>query len=586
MSVAKVLRLDEYRGRRTHRLRLSSALHRVDAHRHAVLQHLVRIADLAGADRVATVWVDEYGAGLIHPHVVFDQVSDRPRRDFSSAPLRAAWELGVPSAYDQPAAPGAVLPAQLAVSLGSDGTRAWFVVAESLFARPMLGADVRSRILFLAGECAALVLHRDLDLVTGDGSTGAAGAFAGSHILEDLEGREADEGESSRIAHRFLVGRLVRSLVEEGLAVAPDRIAEQVRRARKELQAYRTSEDPQGEVERWHRVLDAMERRGHEELASELVGLGDSVEAQGHARGALELYHCAYEVAAALGAYRQAADAARLSGRLLRRQARWEEARKWFEVTREIADVTGLPDVAARALVGLGGIRREMGNLPGARECFHDGLAVAEASGVAEVIGLTHHALLGLEQQVGDLERALEHGWLALASYETDVGRTRCMAGLAGALIDYGDLEAAEDAWSLVVTTAADAYYVMYAHDALGHLCALRGDADGFADHASRCDAMGWEGGPASAKAEILYHRGLSYRALGQLDQAAEWLRRAVRFAEQNRYSRILFKAEEALETLAGRGTDDRTHTQAPAAPREVRDGLRAMRQELAAAGA
>lgn len=590
MSVAKVLRLDEYRDRRTHRLRLAEALHRIEPLRHALFSHLVEIADLTGADRVATVWVDEYGSGLIHPHVVLDQLFDRPRRHFATEPLHEAWELGVPAAHDRLAHGGTSVPTTLSVALGSDGTRAWFVVADSMFARPMLDRGVRDRVMFLAGECASVVLHRDLDASARRGAASQASNFAGWPILEDLEGREDDEVTSTRIARRFVVGRLVRMLVDDDLAVAHERMADQVRRARGELLGADTSADARGldEVVRCQRVLDALEAGSHEMLAAELVELGDVVEAQGHTQGALEIYRCAYAIAAGVGAVRPAVDAARLTGRVLRRQALWNEARGWFEATRAIAEAAGLPDVAAMALVGLGGIKKELGSLPAARETFEAALTVAERSGDRDTIALVHHGLLGVEQALGNVAQGLRHGWLAVATYASEEGRTRCMASIAAALLELGDHEAAEDAWSLVAHTTSEKYYLVYAHDALGHLSALKGDREGFARHAHRCDALGWESALPAAKAEILLFRGLSHRALGELEEAREWLSRAVRFAEDHSFNQTLFKAEAALgglEREVGLAASPATPA-APAAPREVREGLRAMRRELVGAGA
>ncbi len=584
MSVAKVLRLDEYRDRRTHRLRLAEVLHRVEPQRHAVFSHLAQIASLSGADRVATVWVDEYGTGLIHPHVVLDQLSDRPRRRFAVEPLREAWELGVPSAHDRPSASGSPGPATFAVSLGSDGTRAWFIVAESMLPRPALAPAVRDRIMFLAGECASVVLHRDLGVhLRQRREHGAATGFAGWPILEDMEGREDDEVVSARIARRFVVGRLARMLLDDELVADPERLAEQVRRARTELVARElTSEE---ETVTCHRVLDALADGRFEELAGELVQLGDKVEGQGHLQGALELYRCAYGIALALGAVGPAVDAARLTGRLLRRQAAWDEARFWFEVTREIADVVGLPDVAARALVGLGGIRKETGNLPGARDAFNVALGAAEQSGDHDTIALVHHGLLGIEQAFGNVAKGLEHGWLAVATYRDEEARTRCMASIAAALTELGDREAAEDAWSLVAHSSREVYYLVYAHDALGHLHALKGDGEGFRRHSSRADALGWEAELPAAKAEILFHRGLSHQALGNDEAARHYLSRALEFAESHGYSQVLFKAERALESLARAAAEPKTTTTTPAAPPEVREGLRAMRRELVGAG-
>lgn len=579
MSVAKVLRLDEYRDRRTQRLHLVEALYRRDPNRRAVLAHLAEIADLSGGDRVAAVWLEEYGEGLVHPHVVLDLSSERPRRTFSPDSLREAWELGVPGVREH-AVLSAAKPAAttLAISLGSDGARTWFIVAEAVRGRATLDARARERVMFLAGECAAIVLHRELDLAAAGAPTPRS-AFPGWQILEDLEGREGDEAESRRIAQRFIVGRLARMLVEDDLALPLDRARERVRRAREELDRQLPTDDP--EVQGWNRVLSALERGCHEELASALVGLGDTVEARGHGHGALELYRCAYEIAAAIGEARSAVDAARLAGRLLRRRAEWDEARSWFETAHGIAAAAGMHDLAAKAFVGLAGIKKETGNLPAAREGLRHALALAEASGDPGTIALVHHAFLGVEQVAGNLEEALKHGWLAAATYPSEDEKLRCLASLAGTLADYGDREAAEDAWSVVAVTAKDTYYRVFAHDALAYLGALRGDPEAFRRHARACDLLGWENGPHSAKAEILYYRGLSYRALGQHKLAKEWLERAVAFAEEYRFGRILILAEEALKTSA-RHTAPQTTAPAPSAPREVREGLRAMRRELA----
>jgi tetratricopeptide (TPR) repeat protein len=585
MSVAKVLRLDEYRDRRTHRLRLVEALHRVEPLRHAVLAHLVQIADLSGADRVATVWVDEYGSGLIHPHVVLDLLCDRPRRHFSPEPLHEAWELGVPSALDRPPASVGSIPSTFAVALGSDGTRAWFVIADSVLARPRLDSHVRDRIMFLAGECASVVLHRDLDTGAPTGFAGMPSSFVGWPILEDLEGREDDEVASGRIARRFIVGRLVRMLVDDDLTVAPERAADQVRRARSELLGVDAASDEQEEAARWQSVLDAFESGSYEALATELVELGDLVEAQGHAHGALEIYRCAYGIAARVGAPRVAIDAARYAGRVERRRAEWDEARHWFDSVYQIAEAAGFSDLAAHALVGLAGVKKETGNLPAARETFRRALVSAEASGNRDAVALVHHGLLGLEQVAGNLLSGLQHGWLAVANYQEERGRMRCLASLAGALADYGDREAAEDAWTVVAQSSREAYYRIYAHDALAYLAALRGDSKSFEFHASKCDDLDWESGPRAAKAEILYYRGLGYRALGEQACAEDWLRRAVAFAEEHKFGRVLFLAEEALRADAGRVPAPET-THAPAAPQELREGLRAMRQEVVTAGA
>ncbi len=582
MPVADVLRLQEYRDRRSTRLRLAQALHRGDARKHQVFEHLVEIVDLAGADRAAGVWVDEHGSPLIHPYVVVDQLSSRPRRAFAYEPLVEAWQLGIPGARDRPAEPAASVPATFAVALGSDGTRAWFVVADSIMPRPMVPGDVRDRIMFLAGECASVVLHRDLDATASTSEAMSSARFAGWDILADLEGRETNEAESRRIAQRFVVARLVRMHLDDELAAPGERTTGQVRRARAEIAG---ATESSAEAALWERTLSALEESRLDDLATVLVELGDAVEAQAHTNGALEIYRCAFDIAAAIGAARAGVDAARLAGRLTRRRAEWAEAERWFNLTQDIADAAGLPDAAARALVGLGGVKKELGNLPAARARLHEALVKAEASRDSETIALVHHGLVGVEHVAGNLTVSLDHGWVAISSYVSDVGRTRCVASIGGTLMEMGDLDTAEDAWSYVALASDEHYYRVYARESLAYICALRGDRTGFLHHAGLSDALGWGTGTSSATAEWFQSRGKSYRALGDLDQARDWLKKAADISEVNGYNRILFEAEAALRELDEPTDPTADSRPMPTAPLEVKEGLRAMRRRMAGVG-
>jgi tetratricopeptide (TPR) repeat protein len=443
----------------------------------------------------------------------------------------------------------------------------------------MVPHDVRDRIMYLAGECASVVLHRDLDATSFRSAEGMSAArFAGWDILADLEGRESNEAESRRIAQRFVVARLVRMHLEDDLAAPPERTAGQVRRARAEI-ADAIAVGPEAVL--WEQILSALETGRLEDLAKFLVELGDAVEAQGHVHGALEIYRCAFDISAAVAAPRSAVDAARLAGRLTRRRAEWAEAERWFEVTKEIAEAANLPDAAARALVGIGGVRRELGNLPAARMQFHQALVKAEESRDPETIALVHHGLVWVEQSAGNLIDSLNHGWIAIANYASDDGRTRCVASVAETLMQLGDHDTAEDAWSYVASSSDEHYYLVYAQESLAHICALRGDRDGFLSYAAKSDALGWATGASSATADALRTRGLSHAALGELDVAKDWLERAVRFAEDRGYNRILFEAEEALERLKTPSRSIPESETAPAAPLEVREGLRAMRRQV-----
>lgn len=590
MAISNVLRLDEYRDRRDQRLKLAAALHFADRGRYAISEHLAELATLLSAGRAATVWVDEYGPGLVHPHVVLDLASDRPRRSFAIEPLRRAWESGVPGVYHSDEGRGKGLGVEaggtIAVALGSDGTRAWFLVADSVTAHLPLTEELQGRVMFLAGECSGVVLHRDLDDREGPSQTTKAG-FAGWPILRDIEGREDDERESRRISLRFIVARLPRLLADDDLMSSPDRLREKADRAREEIE--RTLGDIAadfGEEQRlWEGVLGAFEQGSLEALGSALLELGEAVEGLGHHHGAAELYGTAYEISAAIGHAEVAVEAARFSGRVLRRMARWAEAQRWYDIARRVAEVAGLDAKTTLVLVGVANIQRERGNLPAVRATLTEALPYAKRSGDPQALGQVHHARMALEHMAGALDTALESGWDAVRAYERSEDRVRALADLAGVLTDLKELDAAEDAWNVVLALDRKSYYRLYALDALGHVAALRGDADEFRRRAAEADAMGWEAGAMSAKVEILHYRGLSYAALGLEDEARAWLSRAIDFAKEHAFNRTLFAAEAALESL-----DRTSESQAmaeqqappPAKRRDVREGLHAWRLELA----
>lgn len=552
MSTINVFKLDDYRDRRRQRLRVAEALHGGDSGRGAVLGHLEALARLLGADRVATVWIDEYGPGLVHPHVVLDLLSDRPRRSFAAEPLRKAWESGVPGGYEAPTGKEGAPPWSMSVALGSDGTRSWFVVADAVAPRPPLTGAQREDLMFLAGECSAVVLHRDLEaLAAGNGADGAQqGRFAGWALLQDLEGRDPESQESKVISLRFVVGRLPRILVDEDLTLPLDRLRQQADRAREEVDGRLPEVDAGPEADLWHDVLDAFGAGDLPRLARDVVRLAEVAEAKGHVNGALDLYETGYEIAAAVTEVETAVDAARLAGRCLRRQSRWAEAHRQYDRARAVAEAAGRHDRVALVLDGVATIHRERGNLPKAREVLNEGLRRAEQSGEALPMARLRHGFMGLEHAVGNLEEAVVHGWAAVRLYDQPRDRGRGMASVAGLLQELGALEYAEDGWQLVLHYSDEKYYRLYALDALSHIWALRGNAPRFAQWAAQADALGWEDGPAHVKSEILLYRGLSLKALGRAEEARPWLERAMAFAEENKFGRNLFLAEAALSHL------------------------------------
>ena len=109
-----------------------------------------------------------------------------------------------------------------------EGFRSWFLVVDSLTPRPSLDEQVKGQIMFISGELASIILHRDLDPGRRDSreltaasaeSDKAPPCFPGWQVLGDIEGRGRDQETSRRITSRFLVARAVKGVIEDELVV-------------------------------------------------------------------------------------------------------------------------------------------------------------------------------------------------------------------------------------------------------------------------------------------------------------------------------------------------------------------------------
>lgn len=599
MELSSIVHLDSYRSRKDTRLRHAMALHGHDADKSRILQQLRRALILAEADRSAIVWLDEYGPGAAHAHVVLDLATDRPRRDFAATALAGAWDVGVPGLLDLPelrARPGDDGPgirSLCAVALGSDGLRSWFLCVDSLTPRPSLPAEVTEDLMFVAGKCASILLHREPSHrssgVAAGRSSGAGdgeGRFAGWPVLKDLQGLETDEETNVRITGRFLVARLLKSLLEDDLVVEPVSLGHQLTGVRREIGVQEGAHD---EYQAWERVLDAAEDRDFRSLPGTLLEWGVIVERMGHLGGALEIHSMAFELAVVEGDAGAAVDAARFRGRVLRKLARWEDAVHWYGVAGRVAEETAVRGKLALVLDGLGNVFRDRGNLPRARVILGQVLAMGREAGDLYVQGVAHHDLMTVEKLAGDLRRAVTHGWEAVQLYEVGEGRLKALFDLAGVLKESGELDAAWDAYAVVAAEVASHEYRLMSVDGMAHVAALKGQRRRFESCRSRVDGMKWREASPVIQAQILLYRGLSLRALGRVSEAEEWLGRAVDYAEKHGLGQRIFEAERALdavrtESRGGEGTAAEVGPDLGDGVAEVRSGLRRMRENLSGA--
>ncbi|MDX1566640.1 MAG: tetratricopeptide repeat protein, partial [Longimicrobiales bacterium] len=392
---------------------MTLAMHRVDEDRRLVAERLREVLQVTGADRSALVWIDEYGPGLVHPYCVLDILSDRPRRSFAIDPLRRAWKQGIPGLLDEPDLVSshqtilAEAPRSLAsVALGSDGLRSWFLVVDSRTPRSSFDAGTTDELMFLAGECASIVIHEDLEA-----SRGARGRTVGVHdttssstplssfererrsrfpgwpVLRDVDDGTDDSGRHEAVTLRFLVARLIRELADDGFTVDADVYRHRIDAVRGEIREVSGSGVVSGQ---WKDVLDSLENQDFGRLSASVLSLAVDAEDEGHLHGARELNRLAYDVAVAGSHAEHGVDAARYLGRVNRRLGSWEESERWYECAVGVARAAGLVRGQALALDGLGNTFRVRGNFPKAREAYLEVLEVGEEIPDSDLRGRAH----------------------------------------------------------------------------------------------------------------------------------------------------------------------------------------------------
>jgi tetratricopeptide (TPR) repeat protein len=400
--------------------------------------------------------------------------------------------------------------------------------------------------MFIAGECASVLLHRDLTDAGIQRSVqmGRRGErFAGWPVLGDIEGLRGDEAANATIATRFLVARLIRALVDDDLVVDPKGLRHQLDGVRRELESHN---EGGSEREMWERVLVAVEEEDHRELLSAVLEWGGKVEAMGHLSGAHELHEMSYQLAVAQGVVGVAVDAARFLGRVSRKLTRWDDAVHWYGVARRVAEEVGSRRKLALVLDGMGNAYRDRGNLPRAREILGEVLALGREEEDLHAQAIAHHDLMTVEKLAGELDTAIYHGWEAAKCYEAREGTLKAFFDLAGVLKERGELSAAWDAYAVVAAQVESYDYRVLSVDGMAHIAALRGEEARYEELRARVDGLEWGGASPVVQAQILLYRGLSLQALERFEEAQGWLARALSSAEKHGLSQLIFEAEKA----------------------------------------
>lgn len=111
---------------------------------------------LVGGNWGGLLWgTDDHVPRSLNPFFVLDLEAEPARTETDPADVEGLWGGEGPRLRDTP-------PAAVSVLLGTREGRRWFLVLSGGLREERLDPAVRDDLLFLAGECAGLLFHRDL----------------------------------------------------------------------------------------------------------------------------------------------------------------------------------------------------------------------------------------------------------------------------------------------------------------------------------------------------------------------------------------------------------------------------------------
>lgn len=300
------------------------------------------------------------------------------------------------------------------------------------------------------------------------------------------------------------------------------------------------------------------------QLARDTAARAYAEEQLGHWHQATRLFAEAFRRALLAGDVEQAADALRGQARVLLQEERHEEAEELVELSREIAERSGLTRSAARAVNVLGIVKYAKGDWAAARADYHRALEIAQDVGDDELVGLASQnagviamvqgdarearaALLesiGSFVRSGNSENALHsYNNLALASaelnewFEAEIYFSRAIeiaerllrapmlamlyANRAEPLINIGEIENALeslDRAEKAATAVSDRVAMVYTERWRAAIARLQGNFERAELHLSRGLALAT--GPGVERGEILRELAEVRKAEGRIEDA------------------------------------------------------------------
>jgi tetratricopeptide (TPR) repeat protein len=225
-----------------------------------------------------------------------------------------------------------------------------------------------------------------------------------------------------------------------------------------------------------------------------------------------------------------------------------------LQQAEDIAMQAGRIAAAAGDLVGVlrsriaeAKVSTARGNYPKAEQMLDAAIDDARSAGLEQMHAHVIQERAGIAQLKGDYEYAIKLGYDALDRLP-DRDRDRMLGDIAGAFYMLGIRSAARDAYTLLSVTAQEQYVRWTSRINLMEIAADDGLLQVFQRHQRYLENAHL---PPLLRAEFLLHAGEGLIQLGLPDDAKRHLTDAMALAAQYGYNRLVFHAEEQLESLA-----------------------------------
>lgn len=229
--------------------------------------------------------------------------------------------------------------------------------------------------------------------------------------------------------------------------------------------------------------------------------------------------------------------------------ARHDAALTWYSRAEQIGTASGDPGTALRARIGVGKLALDRGNYAEARTVLEDVMRTAEAAGLAEERSFALHELSDIAFRAGDHARALRllHG--ALGGYTVQADLDRALNDLAVNFVELGLLDAARDAYMVVLATAQEQATRWLAMVNLLAVVGRAGDRAAVERYRRELTSASL---PPGLEYGFWSQLGAAYVSLGENDEAGSALAMAVAVARKHGLHGREFEAEREIAELSG----------------------------------